>query len=73
MKTASGSVGSVKLGNGYQTLFLKALMDDITIISTSENDTGVILERLAEGVTAARMKFKPKKSISLSLRKGRKD
>ena len=73
VKAASGSAGPVNLCNGYQTPPLKAFMDDTTIISTSEIDTRMILERLDEVVTAARMTLKPKKSRSLSLRKGKGD
>ena len=48
-------------------------MDDTTVISNNEKDTREILERLNEVVAAARMLFKPKKSRSLSLRKGKVD
>ena len=52
---------------------LKAFMDDTTVISSNEKDTREILERLDEVVAAAGMLFKPKKSRSLSLRKGKVD
>ena len=52
---------------------LKAFMDDTTVISNNEKDTREILERLDEVVAAAGMLFKPKKSRSLSLRKGKVD
>ena len=40
-------------------------------LSTKENDTREILERLDKVVAVARMQFKPKKSRKLSLRKGK--
>ena len=52
---------------------LKAFMDDTTVISSNEKDTREILERLDAVVAAAGMLFKPKKSRSLSLRKGKVD
>ena len=52
---------------------LKAFMDDTTVLSSNEEDTREILERLDEVVAAAGMLFKPKKSRSLSLRKGKVD
>ena len=52
---------------------LKTFMDDTTVLSSKEEDTRKILERLNEVVKAAGMQFKPKKSRSLSLRKGKVD
>ena len=73
LKAASGNSRPADLGNGYQTPPLKAFMDDTTVISTNESYTREILESLDEVVAAARMQFKPKKSRSLSLRKGKAD
>ena len=73
LKAATGSAGPADLGTGYQTPPLKAFMDDTTVLSTNENDTREILGRLDEVVAAVRMQFKPKKSRSLSLRKGKVD
>lgn len=73
LKAASGGAKPADLGKGYQTPPLKAFMDDTTVISTNENDTREMLKRLDEVVAAARMLFKPKKSRSLSLRKGKID
>ena len=70
LKAAMSSAGPAELGNGYQVPPLKAFMDDTTILTTKEEETHKILKKLDELVASSRMKFKPKKSRSLSLRKG---
>ena len=50
---------------------LKAFMDDTTIITTSEAQARKMLERLDSLIIWCRMSFKPKKSRSLSLIKGK--
>ena len=49
----------------------KAFMDDITVISRSSEAMTKILERLDQLISWLRMKFKAKKSRSLTLRKGK--
>ena len=49
---------------------LKAFMDDKTVIQSEEAGSREILETLDDLIVWARMLFKPKKSRSLSLRKG---
>ncbi|GFR67595.1 reverse transcriptase [Elysia marginata] len=50
---------------------LKAFMDDNTIICSKEEETRRMLARFDTLMAWCRMKFKPKKSRSLSIRKGR--
>ena len=52
---------------------LKAFMEDSTIICSNEDETRRLLERLDVLMAWCRMKFKPKKSRSLSVRKGKID
>ena len=48
----------------------KAFMDDVTLLIREEDEMNKVLSRLDELVTWSRMKFKPKKSRSLSFKKG---
>ena len=73
LKAAMSGAGSVDLGNGYQMPPLKAFMDDTTVLSTKEDETRQILKKLDILVASSRMRFKPKKSRILSLRKGKVD
>ena len=73
LKAASKKANPADLGNGSLVPPLKAFMDDTTVISSNEKETREILERLDEVVESARMLFKPRKSRSLSLRKGKVD
>ena len=50
---------------------LKAFMDDIAVLSKSEEATRRMLERLDELIAWSRMKFKAKKSRSCTFRKGK--
>ncbi|GFO03458.1 reverse transcriptase [Plakobranchus ocellatus] len=52
---------------------LKAFMDDTTIICSKEDETRRILTRLDDLMSWCRMEFKPKKSRSLSIRRGKID
>ena len=52
---------------------LKAFMDDTTIICSKEDETCQMLERLDDLMAWCRMKFKPKKSRSLSVSKSKID
>ena len=49
---------------------MRSFMDDITVLSKDKEETRNILERLDELITWSRMKFKAKKSRSLTLVKG---
>ena len=50
---------------------MRAFMDDITTLIVDEGATKAMLTRLEELIEWARMRFKPKKSRSLSIAKGR--
>ncbi|GFO16342.1 reverse transcriptase [Plakobranchus ocellatus] len=52
---------------------LKAFMDDTTIICSKEDETRRMLTRLDDLMSWCRMEFKPKKSRSLSIRRGKVD
>ncbi|GFS06192.1 reverse transcriptase [Elysia marginata] len=71
LKAAEGSAGPANLGGGCSMPLLKAFMDDTTIICSKEEETRRMLARLDTLMTWCRMKFKPKKSRSLSTRKGK--
>ena len=71
LKAATSNARQTDLGDGYKMPPLKAFMDDTTVISSREDETRHMLERLDDIVASSRMKFKPKKSRSLSLRKGK--
>ena len=71
LKAAEDSAGPANLGGGYYMPPLKAFMDDTTIICLKEDETRRMLERLDVLMTCCRMKFKPKKSHSLSVRNGK--
>ena len=73
LKAAEDSAGSANLGGGCYMPPLKTFMDDTTIICSKEEETRHMLERLDVLVAWCRMKFKPKKSHSLSVRKGKID
>ena len=71
LKAAMTNTQPASLGSDCHIPPLKAFMDDTTIVSTKESETRRLLERLDNLVAQSRMKFKPKKSRSLSLRKGK--
>ena len=50
-----------------------SFMDDLTLLNPSTTETQCIFERLIVLIDWARMKFKPKKSRSLVLSKGKVD
>ncbi len=52
---------------------LRSYMDDITCLLQTAPCTSRLLKRLEELITWARIKFKPQKSRSLSLRKGERN
>ena len=60
-----------ELDGWFQMPLVKAFMDDTTILSSKESTTRKILSLMDKQMIWCRMKFKPKKSRSLSLRKGK--
>ena len=70
LKAAEDGAGPTNLGGGCYMPPLKAFIDDTTIICSKEDETRRMLERLEVLMTWCRMKFQPKKSRSLSVRKG---
>ncbi|GFN94352.1 reverse transcriptase [Plakobranchus ocellatus] len=73
LKAAEGSAGPANLGGGCSMPPLKALMDDTTVICSKEDETRWMLTRLDVLMSWCRMEFKPKKSRSLSIKKGKVD
>ncbi|KAK3758623.1 hypothetical protein RRG08_019533 [Elysia crispata] len=73
LKAAEGSAGPAILGGDCYMLPLKAFMNGATIICSNEGETRRILEHLDVLNAWWRMKLKPKKSRSLSIRKGKID
>ena len=73
LKAAEGSAEPANLGGGCFMPPLKAFMDDTTVICSNEAETRQMLERLDGLMSWCRMNFKPKKSSSLSVRKGKID
>ncbi|CAM4298856.1 unnamed protein product [Leuciscus chuanchicus] len=63
-------VGGVKLPSGQRLPAVRGYMDDITTILRTAACTTRLLKRIDELVGWARMKIKPPKSRSLSIRKG---
>ncbi|GFO00759.1 reverse transcriptase [Plakobranchus ocellatus] len=73
LKAAEGSAGPANLGGGCSMPPLKAFMDDTTIICSKEDETRRMLTRLDDLMSWCRMEFKPKRSRSLSIRRGKVD
>ncbi|GFN83892.1 reverse transcriptase [Plakobranchus ocellatus] len=73
LKAAEGSAGPANLSGGCSMPPLKAFMDDTTIICSKEDDTRRMLARLDDLMSWYRVEFKPKKSRSLSIRRGKVD
>ncbi|GFN85219.1 reverse transcriptase [Plakobranchus ocellatus] len=73
LKAAEGSAGPANLGGGCSSPPLKAFMDDTTIICSKEDETRRMLTRLDDLMSWCRMEFRPKKSRSLSIRRGKID
>ncbi|GFO37033.1 reverse transcriptase [Plakobranchus ocellatus] len=70
---AEGNAGPANLGGGCSMPPLKAFMDDTTIICSKEDETRGMLTRLDDLMSWCRMEIKPKKSRSLSIRRGKVD
>ena len=70
LEAAEGSAGPANLVGGCYMPPLKAFMDDTTVICLNEDETRRMSECLDSLISWCRMNFKPKKSRSLSVRKG---
>ena len=73
LKASEQYAGPTNIEDGCQMHPLKAFMDDTTIMCSTEEDTRRMLHRMGDLMAWCRMSFKPKKSRSLSLRKGKVD
>ena len=71
LRSAEAHCSGANLGGGLHMPPLKAFMDDTTILASQEDEARKILLQLQQVIEWARMKFKPQKSRSLSLQKGR--
>ena len=71
VRGAESTAAGTELPGGQVLPPMKAFMDDITSLIRGKQDTEALLQRLDELIKWARMAFKPKKSRSLSLVKGR--
>ena len=71
LKATESKSNFVQLGRGCQMPPVKAFMDDMTILSSKESTTRKLISFMDELMIWCRMKFKPQKSRSLSLRKGK--
>ncbi|MCG8432275.1 MAG: hypothetical protein MJA29_14040, partial [Candidatus Omnitrophica bacterium] len=73
LKAAEQHTKGPDLGEGCYMPPLKAFMDDTTVLTSEEDQARNMLQRLDKLVEWCYMKFKPKKSRSLSLKKGKFD
>ena len=73
LKASEQYASGPQLGDGIGMAPLKAFMDDTTVLTSSAEEAEEMLSRLQELVAWCRMAFKPKKSRSLSLRRGKVD
>ena len=71
VKAAEGSDKGVSLTPGQTMPPIRAFMDDLTILEEDTRTVERTLARLEELIIWARMRFKPKKSRRLTIRKGR--
>ena len=70
IRGAEGVTPGEEIAPGQVLPPMRAFMDDITGLVETKQGAEALLERLDELIGWAKMKFKPKKSRSLSLRKG---
>ncbi|GFO48358.1 reverse transcriptase [Plakobranchus ocellatus] len=70
-RAAERGASPADLGCGCYMPSLKAFMDDTSLLCFKENETRRMLVRLDALMNWSRMSFKPKKSQSLSIRKGK--
>ena len=71
LKAAETTCSGADLGEGLHMPPLKAFMDDTTIIASRDDEAQNTLHKLHSTIEWAKMKFKPQKSRSLSLSKGK--
>ena len=64
-------VGGERLASGIRLPPIRAYMDDMTTMTTTARCTRRLLGKLQENISGARMKFKPPKSRSISIVKGK--
>ena len=73
LKGAEAYAEPVKLGKGVHVPPLKDFMDDTTVLTNAVAKAQRVLDRLDSLIACSRMKFKPTKSRSLSLQRGKLD
>lgn len=73
LKAAEAETELVDLGQSVRMPPLKAFMDDTTVITNSRGNAQAVLNRLDTIMEWGRMKFKPAKSRSLSIKEGKVD
>ena len=73
LKAAMKDLDAQESSSSCQMPPLRAFMDDTTIVSKEEGKTTKIMRKLDHLVASSGMKFKPKKSRSLSIRRGKVD
>ena len=71
LKATENNAEFVEIGRGFQMPPVKAFMDDTTILSSKEYTTRKILSLMDRLMIRCKMKSKPQRSRSLSLRKGK--
>ena len=71
IRNSQGSVNGIQVANNQILPPMRAFMDDITIISPDKAQVVASIERLHELIERCAMRFKPSKSRSLSLCKGK--
>ena len=71
LKAIENNAEIVELGGGLQMPPVKVFMDSTTILSSKESTTRKILSLMDKQTICCRIKFKSKKSKSISLRKGK--
>lgn len=71
LKAAESATKGPDLGEGCYMPSLKAFMDDTTILTSEESHARGTLARLDDLISWCRMSFKPSKSRSLSIKRGR--
>ena len=71
LKATESKSNFVELSRGCQMPPVKAFMDDTTILSSKESTTRKLISFMDDQMIWLRIKFKPQKSRSLSLRRGK--
>ena len=73
LRSARAQVRGVELAPNQVLPPICAFMDDLTLLNPSTNKADKVLAKLEELMQWARMKFKPRKSRSLVLKRGKLD